>query len=137
MAPKSSRSKQQGPGAVAFAKSTPSVLRYMRPMDTDDELSSVNGFESPRDLRSKLEAGKPLRSAGLELKAMEMWDFDAYSGRKVRTVEDEIEAMGGWDFDVGSARLVGVSHQFASGWSSPGGGVEQVLSSEGSASATL
>ena len=80
-------------------------------MDTDDELSSVNGFESPRDLRSKLEAGKPLRSAGLEIQAMDMCDFDAYSGRKVRTVEDEIEAIGGWDFDVGSARLVGVSHQ--------------------------
>lgn len=95
----------------AFASSQSSIIDYAQPMDTDEELSSVNGFESPRNLEEKVRAGRSLRPAALELEAMKLLDFDACSGYKVRALEDEIEAMEAWDFDVGSARLVGVSRQ--------------------------
>ena len=78
-------------------------------LNSDDEVSSVNGFESPRDLQAKVEAGKPLRSAKLELEAMRACDYDIKD--PVPSAAEEIETMESWDFDVGSARQVGISKQ--------------------------
>jgi hypothetical protein len=105
MAPKRSQPKE--------VKSQSSILDFcfIRPADVEEEVSSINGDESPHHLKAKTRVGKPLRSEVLELKAMGMCDFDAYTGRKVRRAQDELEAMASWDFDAGSARLVGVSHQ--------------------------
>ena len=110
MAPKGSQSKKQGPGAVSFARSQPSLLdfSFVHTKDaSDDDLSSVNGFESPHHRRAKVDAGKPLASQTRELLAMHLCDCDAYTGRKVRTAQDELEDMAGLDYDVGSARLIG------------------------------
>ena len=110
MAPKRS-SRAQKQAYFVSVPPQPTILDCLRRFEADEEVSSVNGFESPHHLQAKVEAGKPLRSEDFELPAMEMCDFDAHTGRKVHTVEDEIEAMASCDFDVGSARLVGVSRQ--------------------------
>ena len=94
MAPKRSSRAEKEAYFVSVAPQ-PSLLSFMRPVDVDEEVSSINGFESPQHLQAKVKAGKPLRSEALELQAMKMCDSDAYTGRKVHTVEDEIEAMAG------------------------------------------
>ena len=114
MAPKRSQSKKQGPGAVSFARPQPSLLDFsfvQTKEASDEDLSSLNGFESPHHMRAKVDAGKPLVSQTMELLAVHLCDRDAYTGRKVRAAQDELEDMAGWDYDAGSARLVGVSQQ--------------------------
>ena len=110
MAPKRS-SRAQKEAYFVSVPPQPTLLDCLRRFETDEEVSSINGFESPHHLQTKVKAGKLLRSADLELQAMKTCDSDAYTGRKVHTVEDEIEAMASWDFDVGSTRLVGTSQQ--------------------------
>jgi hypothetical protein len=63
--------------------------------DTDIEMSSINGSESPPHLQAKLKAGKQMTVQN-EIATKSEWDCN-----------DEIEAMKSWDFDAGSARVVG------------------------------
>lgn len=85
MAPKRS-SRAQKQAYFVSVPPQPTLLDCLRRVEAAEEVSSINGFESPHHLQAKVEAGK-------------------------RTVEDEIEAMASCDFDVGSARMVGVSRQ--------------------------